>query len=254
MAEVARETAVATQVAIGNQASEATRRLCEWIWAGAIGPVREVINWSSRPFWPQEDRSAGGIEAVPSDSTGISGSGPGRPSLTRISQPFVWRGWYDFGTGAMGDMGQHSFDTIFRVLKLEAPRSCRRELVGSTGRYLPKDVDRHLHFPARGDTPPVLRHLVRRRAEAQPPRGPRRQTQLDKEGLLFMGDQGKISLRIQRPKLAGDSERPVHAGVSTAAENPAAIVRETLERWLDACKGGPAGRRELRVHRRRHGD
>src|SRR5260370_4251568 len=53
MAEIARETGVATQIAVGNQASEDTRLLCEWIWDGAIGPVREVVNWSSRPFWPQ---------------------------------------------------------------------------------------------------------------------------------------------------------------------------------------------------------
>ena len=53
IAEIAHETGVATQIAVGNQASESTRLLCEWIWSGAIGPVREVINWSSRPFWPQ---------------------------------------------------------------------------------------------------------------------------------------------------------------------------------------------------------
>src|SRR5436305_13467964 len=53
MAEVAKQTGVATQIAVANQASEDTRLLCEWIWAGAIGPVREVANWSSRPFWPQ---------------------------------------------------------------------------------------------------------------------------------------------------------------------------------------------------------
>jgi len=50
MAEVARETGVATQIAVGNQASENTRLLCEWIWDGAIGPVREVTNWSNRPL------------------------------------------------------------------------------------------------------------------------------------------------------------------------------------------------------------
>src|SRR5881394_1198300 len=53
IAEIARQTGVATQIAVGNQASEATRLLCEWIWDGAIGPVREVHNWSTRPFWPQ---------------------------------------------------------------------------------------------------------------------------------------------------------------------------------------------------------
>jgi len=53
LAEIARSTGVATQIAVGNQASEATRLLCEWIWDGAIGAVREVHNWSSRPYWPQ---------------------------------------------------------------------------------------------------------------------------------------------------------------------------------------------------------
>ena len=51
IAAIARETGVATQIAVANQASEDTRLLCEWIWGGAIGPVREVVNWSSRPFW-----------------------------------------------------------------------------------------------------------------------------------------------------------------------------------------------------------
>ncbi|MGC1618516.1 MAG: Gfo/Idh/MocA family oxidoreductase, partial [Candidatus Acidiferrum sp.] len=65
MAEVAKETGVATQIAVGNQASEATRLLCEWIWAGVIGPVREVSNWSSRPYWPQGIERPKDVQAVP---------------------------------------------------------------------------------------------------------------------------------------------------------------------------------------------
>ncbi|HEY6308100.1 MAG TPA: Gfo/Idh/MocA family oxidoreductase, partial [Candidatus Angelobacter sp.] len=65
MAEVARETGVATQIAVGNQASEATRLLCEWIWDGAIGPVREVHNWSNRPFWPQGIERPKDTQTVP---------------------------------------------------------------------------------------------------------------------------------------------------------------------------------------------
>ena len=53
IAAIARETGVATQIAVANQASEDTRLLCEWIWSGAIGPVREVVDWSTRPFWAQ---------------------------------------------------------------------------------------------------------------------------------------------------------------------------------------------------------
>ena len=124
LAEIARQKGVATQIAVGNQASEATRLLCEWIWDGAIGPVREVHNWSSRPFWPQ------GIER-PKDSQPVPenlnwdlwlGPAPERPNH-QAYLPFVWRGWDDFGCGALGDMGSYCFDTVFRVLKLEAPVS-----------------------------------------------------------------------------------------------------------------------------------
>src|SRR5262249_24168040 len=122
MAEVARETGVATQVAVGNQASEDTRCLTEWIANGAIGPVRQVINWSSRPFWPQGLERPKEAQPVPDglDWNLWLGPAPERP-FHHAYLPFVWRGWYDFGCGALGDMGCYSFDTIFRVLKLEAP-------------------------------------------------------------------------------------------------------------------------------------
>ena len=86
MAEVAREMEVATQVAVGNQASEATRLLCEWIWAGAIGPVREVHNWSSRPFWPQGIARPEPSEPVPRnlDWDLWLGPAPARPYTPRV--------------------------------------------------------------------------------------------------------------------------------------------------------------------------
>jgi hypothetical protein len=101
MAEVARETGVATQVVVGNQASEATRLLCEWIWDGAIGPVRQVINWSSRPYWPQGVERPKETQPVPNgfDWDLWLGPSPERP-FNHAYLPFVWRGWYDFGGGA----------------------------------------------------------------------------------------------------------------------------------------------------------
>ena len=124
MAEIARTTGVATQIAVGNQASEATRQLCEWIWSGAIGPVREVHNWSSRPYWPQGIERPKEVQPVPAglDWDLWLGPAPERP-FHHAYLPFVWRGWDDFGCGALGDMGSYSYDTIFRVLKLEAPVS-----------------------------------------------------------------------------------------------------------------------------------
>ena len=85
LAEIARETGLATQIAVANQASESTRLLCEWIWSGAIGPVREVKNWSSRPFWPQGvERPKRNRCISPLASTGIFGSAP-RPCARSIT-------------------------------------------------------------------------------------------------------------------------------------------------------------------------
>src|SRR6267143_886213 len=133
IAEIARATGVATQIAVANQASEDTRLLCEWIWDGAIGPVREVLNWSSRPFWPQGLERPKNAEPIPDGLDWDLWLGPApERSFNRAYAPFVWRGWADFGCGALGDMGSYSFDTIFRVLKLEAPVSVE---ASSTERY-----------------------------------------------------------------------------------------------------------------------
>src|SRR5215468_5241889 len=133
IAEIARETGVATQIAVANQASEDTRLLCEWIWGGTIGPVREVQNWSSRPFWPQAIERPKETQPIPEglDWDLWLGPAPERP-FNHAYVPFVWRGWADFGCGALGDMGCYSYDTIFRALKLEAQSSVE---ASSTDRY-----------------------------------------------------------------------------------------------------------------------
>jgi hypothetical protein len=85
---------------------------------------REVINWSSRPFWPQGLEHPKEAEAVPEGLDWDLWLGPApERCFNHAYLPFVWRGWSDFGCGALGDMGSYSFDTIFRVLKLEAPVS-----------------------------------------------------------------------------------------------------------------------------------
>ena len=239
LAEIARQTGVATQVAVGNQASEDTRLLCEWIWDGAIGPVREVINWSSRPFWPQGiDRPK---EAQPAPE-GLDwdlwlGPAPERP-FHHAYLPFVWRGWYDFGCGALGDMGCYSFDTIFRVLKLGAPASVE---ASSSERYdetYPLASIVHFNFPARGDMPPVRLTwydggLTPARPEemdeARPLSGE------EGEGLLFIGDNGKILCGFsgRRPRLIPETKMKAYKQPPKTLPRSPGNERE----WLDACKG-----------------
>ncbi len=240
VAEVARETGVSTQVAVGNQASEDTRRLCEWIWDGAIGPVRQVINWSSRPFWPQGVDRPKETESVPAglDWNLWLGPAPERP-FNHVYLPFVWRGWYDFGCGSFGDMGCYSFDTIFRVLKLKAPTHVE---ASSTDRYpetYPLASIVHFNFPDRGDMPPV--EMTWYDGGLTPPRP----DELDEarvmsgeegEGLLFIGDKGKIICDFSggNPKIIPESKMKAYKQPPKTLPRSPGNERE----WLDACKGG----------------
>ena len=242
LAEIARETGVATQIAVGNQASEATRLLCEWIWDGAIGPVREVINWSSRPFWPQSLERPKEAEAVPEglDWDQWLGPAPERP-FNHAYVPFVWRGWCDFGCGALGDMGSYSFDTIFRVLKLEAPVSVE---ASSSERYeetYPLASIIQYNFPARGGMPPVK--FTWYDGGLKPPRPEELEEdhplkgdgEENDEGLLFAGDRGKILCAFNggSPKLIPEAK------MNSFKQPPKTLPRSpgNEREWLDACKG-----------------
>ncbi len=242
MAEVARETGVATQIAVGNQASESTRLLCEWIWDGAIGPVREVMNWSSRPFWPQGLERPKETEPVPEGLDWDLWLGPApERSFNHAYLPFVWRGWYDFGSGALGDMGSYSFDTIFRVLKLEAPVSVE---ASSTDRYdetFPQASIVRYNFAARGDMPPVKFNwydggLKPARPEELEEARPLKGQGEEDEGLLFVGDRGKIlcSFSGGHPGLIPQSKMDSYKQPPKTLPRSPGNERE----WLDACKGG----------------
>jgi predicted dehydrogenase len=136
----ARQAGVATQVTAQPNTSESACRTCELIWAGAIGAVREVHVWSNRPIWPQGMDRPAGEDPVPKtlDWDLWIGPAPMRPfknvwpneslELKQVSKspkgvyhPFNFRGWWDFGSGALGDMGCHHLNTPFRALKLKHP-------------------------------------------------------------------------------------------------------------------------------------
>ena len=237
MAEVARKTGVATQVAVANQASEDTRRLCEWIWAGAIGRVHHVVNWSSRPFWPQALDRPREIQPLPAglDWDLWLGPAPERP-FHRSYLPFVWRGWCDFGCGALGDMGCYSFDTIFRVLKLEAPTTVE---ASSTDRYsetYPQASIIHFRFPPRTDQPAVDLTWYDGGLRPARPADLEQGRNLGEEGLVFFGDAGSILCEFngRRPKLIPEAKMAAFREPAKTLPRSPGNDRE----WLDACKGG----------------
>ena len=126
MTEAAHKYRVVTQMGNQGHSGDGVRDLCEWIWSGAIGAVREVHAWTNRPVWPQ------GIEverpkerpAVPSslDWEKWIGPAPFRPYHPAY-HPGNWRAWWDFGTGSLGDLGCHILDAPFWALKLKYPIS-----------------------------------------------------------------------------------------------------------------------------------
>jgi predicted dehydrogenase len=239
MAEVSREARVATQVAVGNQASEETRVLSEWVWAGAIGEIREVHNWSNRPFWPQGIPRPEGEEPVPPHLNWDLwlGPAPTRP-YHRAYQPFVWRGWYDFGAGALGDMGCYSFDTIFRVLKLGAPSAVEASSTERLPETFPKASIIHFDFPAREKLPPV--RVTWYDGGLKPPRPEELdEPALEAEGLLLVAEKGKILCDF-----TGGRARLIPAAKMSAFKPPAPSLPRSPgneREWINACKGGAAG-------------
>ncbi len=123
MGQVAQQMKVATQMGNQGTASDDLRRAAAWLRAGVLGNVKEVHIWTNRPIWPQ------GIERPAPTPCPDSlkwdlwlGPAPVRPYADAY-HPFKWRGWWDFGTGALGDMGCHEINMVFRGLDLRNPIS-----------------------------------------------------------------------------------------------------------------------------------
>jgi predicted dehydrogenase len=126
MARVARTSGVVTQMGTQGHAFEGTRRAVEVIRAGVLGDVTELHVWTDRPagWWPQGIERPSDTPPVPKELDwnvwlGPASERPYNPAYV----PFKWRGFWDFGTGAIGDMGIHNLDTAFWGLELGPPSS-----------------------------------------------------------------------------------------------------------------------------------
>jgi hypothetical protein len=123
LGKLAKETGLVTQMGNQGSAADGLRRAVECIQAGIIGQVREVHIWSNRPIWPQGMGRPPGADPVPESLDWNIWIGPAqmRPFVKKVYQPFNWRGWLDFGTGALGDMACHTVNMTFRALRLGYP-------------------------------------------------------------------------------------------------------------------------------------
>jgi len=238
LAAAARDAKIATQMGNSGQAKEEVRVTCEYVWSGAIGPVREVHVWSDRPIWPQGIRRPSETQPVPEtlDWDLWLGPAPERP-FNRAYHPFKWRGWWDFGTGALGDMGCHAFHPIFRVLKLGHPLSveaCSSDKKNVSLETFPLASIVRYQFPAREDMPPLA--LTWYDGGLRPARPPELEAErsLEEGGTMYVGDKGKMLGHIPIPEVR---RKELGTPPKTLPRSPG-----HFQEWFQACKGGePAG-------------
>lgn len=240
----ARAAKVATQMGNQAQASEETRRLQEFILDGVVGPVREVHIWTDRSsrglfaeYWPQGVSRPTDTPAVPDTMAWDLwlGPAPSRPYHPAYA-PFKWRGWWDFGTGALGDIACHYFDPVFRALKLGAPLSVQASSTRVNEETYPLGSMITYAFPALAEMPAVK--LVWYDGGLRPPRPPqlRDGDVMGDNGILLVGDRGVIltdwrTWRLYPEKLAKEYGQPAKRLPRSPGHH---------QEWINACKGGPA--------------
>ena len=250
LAEAAKEAKVATQMGIQGHSGEGIRMICEWIWAGVIGEVREVDAWCSLSYYPWGHASwscawSERPKETPPLPSGLNwdlwiGPAPMRP-YHRAYHPRTWRCWWDFGSGMMGDRGAHTLDPVFWALKLTPPTSVDATSCGNTAEMHPLSAIVTYQFPARDDMPPLKLTWYEGTRPPWPDDLEDGRRMPSEGGALFKGSKGTIMCGVY-----GDSPRIIPEAKMQQAERP----EKTIPRvhgshemdWVRACKtGDPAG-------------
>jgi predicted dehydrogenase len=237
MTRVARETGLVTQMGNNGHASEGLRLTREWLQAGAIGPVREIHCWTDRPgkWWKQDHVRPSETPEVPAtlDWDLWIGAAPMRP-YSKLYHPFDWRGWFDFGTGALGDMAIHNMDPAFYALDLGAPSAVEATTSPLKPESYPLWSVLKYEFAASGDRPAVT--LTWYDGGKMPPRplDLPEGTLLTDNGIYFVGDLGTLvgGGWSGPPKLFPEARR------EEFQPPPPTIPRSIGHRpeWIKACK------------------
>lgn len=244
MTLVAKQQGVVSQMGNSGHGGEGLRLTREWIEAGAIGTIREVHCWSDRPgtFWKQNLKRPTDLPTV---KAGLHwdlwlGAAPERP-YHPVYCPSSWRGWFDFGTGAMGDMAIHNMDPAFYALGLGAPRCAEAETSQplETESY-PLWQTITYAFAARGNQPGLTLTWYDGGKKPAPPPGFEEHRQLGDNGIYFVGDKGSMLCGgwAGPPRLVPESL------MKTFERPPATLPRSPGHHaeWVQACKAGdPTG-------------
>jgi predicted dehydrogenase len=262
MKRVAAETGRATQVSIFNSDSVASKQVHDLLNSGVIGPVRSIDIWTKRAsaFWKQGLATPSHAEPTPDGLNWDMWLGPApMRSFSREYLPFVWRAWYDFGCGALGDMGEYGLDTISRAIGLQA---AERIAASSTDLFpdcYPVASAVHFQFAKTESRPELELNWYDGGIE------PRRPPELADdaamgtggEGVIYTGDGGKVMTAFmgENPRvIAKGGKITMPFGRPVEKRDPFQVARPELGgsasgadtahylEWVRACQGGPPAR------------
>jgi predicted dehydrogenase len=262
MTSVARQTGVKTQMGNQAHANDHMRRCVELIRAGVVGKVQEIHAWTNRPIWPQGFASPPPKEPVPDgiDWAQWVGPAPWVDYSPRIA-PFAWRGWWDYGTGALGDMACHIMDLGYWSMQPDdgvplAPRSVTAQQQGATdlsppinsiiswdfgpSQYASKQgfkfhwydgyIDAHFDRDSW--------QLIKNRDEYNHPDAEVLEgMDFSKFGSVIIGDQGKLFFNRGRNTWELKTSSQIDHFDWPPQEIPRATGQDNYREWLDAIEG-----------------
>lgn len=240
LAEAAKKYKVITQMGNQGHAGEGARLVNEWIWDGAIGDVSEIHAWTNRPIWAQGEIER--PEAIPSVPTELDWNLWIGPAAFRAYHPdyhpFAWRGWRDFGTGALGDMGAHILDQPFSALDLGDPKTIHASSTRFSDESFPLASVVTWTFEGKKDKPDIK--LIWRDGGILPPRPenlePGRKLGDDGGGVIYYGSKGNLmhSVYGEQPRLFPETfMQEYNRPEKTIPRSPG-----IHEEWIEAIKKG----------------
>lgn len=240
MAKAAREHKVATQMGNQGHCHPATRRLVELIQAGVLGAVKEAHVWTDRPIWPQGIGRPQEKEEIPTtlDWDLWLGVAPERP-YSKAYVPFKWRGFWDFGTGALGDMACHCMDLPVWALGLRDPLSVEAQSSEVNNETAPNWSIITYEFPGRETTGPIK--MIWYDGGKKPARELVKGQELPTNGVIIVG--AKDTLYVPSywgpGSFISGAKMDDFKNVPEKLPKPGGFERSHHLEWIAACKGGP---------------
>jgi predicted dehydrogenase len=254
LAQLATESGVSTQMGNERHSGLGIRRAVEMLRGDGLGPVREVHCWTNRPQWPQGISHPKTRLPAPKDLDWDLWLGPA--PVRRYDpayHPYRWRGWCDFGTGALGAMGCHLLDVAHWGLKLaEAPTfSIEADVQGANDETYPTASTIRYRFPARGDLPPVEITWYDGGRQPSPPKHLPYLREIGSNGSLFVGDEhsmmfgptvfgtnpGQVGPRLL-PEFTKLEPRKLLEPLPPVDQGNWVKGSRHIQEWIAACRAG----------------